>query len=91
VEFNNHSQQLYGKNFASFNVHSLVHLPREVRYHEAPLDHFSAFRGESAFGPMLKLITSSANNLPAEQLVKDCGKKGWERKHYHLEVQRTTC
>jgi hypothetical protein len=75
-KFADHSKVLYGKEFSSFNVHSVHHLPGEVAYHQAPLDDFSAFIAESSFGPMLRLIAPCANNLPAEQLVK----RIWEKR-----------
>jgi len=64
-----------GTSFNSFNVHSASHLAEEVEYHKAPLDDFSAFRGESFFGPMVRRVTGTTNAL--ESLVM----RLWEHRH----------
>lgn len=37
---------LYGEHFISYNVHSLIHLPKFVKTHGS-LDNFSCFRYEN--------------------------------------------
>jgi len=45
--FVKHSIQIYGKEFLSYNVHSLIHLPQECRDHRS-LDNFSTFKFETS-------------------------------------------
>lgn len=46
IEFVQNYSCIYGSNFVSYNVHSLIHLPFFVNLH-GPLDNFSAFKYEN--------------------------------------------
>jgi len=46
IEFVQNYSCIYGSNYVSYNVHSLIHLPFFVNLH-GPLDNFSAFKYEN--------------------------------------------
>lgn len=49
----------------SFNVHNLLHLTNDVKYH-GPLDSFSAFKFENKFYQFKQMLQVS--RLPLQQL-----------------------
>lgn len=57
---------LYGRKFCSYNVHGLVHLAADVKFH-GNLDQFAAFKFESFLGSMKRLINSP--KIPIKQVV----------------------
>ncbi|XP_071641572.1 uncharacterized protein [Temnothorax longispinosus] len=48
-EFVTHSIQIFGREFAVYNIHSLIHLAEECRQHGV-LDNFSAYKFENHLG-----------------------------------------
>ena len=61
------SSKLYGAHFITYNVHCLIHLPKDVlRF--GPLDNFSCFPFENFLQTLKRLIRCSRN--PLAQLVK---------------------
>ncbi len=60
------STVLYGKRFISFNVHSLIHIPDDVKKYGS-LDSYSALRFENHLGKMKHLVRKSAK--PLAQIV----------------------
>ena len=58
--------QLYGQRIASYNVHSVQHLPNDASIH-GTLESFSAFQFESFLASIKGLIRTP--NLPLEQVV----------------------
>lgn len=55
VKFVKHFAQLYGSERVVYNVHSLIHLPEDVKVH-GPLDQFSAFPFENYLGKLKNLV-----------------------------------
>lgn len=53
---------LYNNNFVVYNIHSLLHLPNEVKKC-GRLDNFSAFKFENNLGKIKNLIRSPSNPL----------------------------
>lgn len=60
--FVQNSGRMYGKHFLSFNVHSLIHLPYDVRK-LGSLDSFSCFRFENHLGFIKNLVRKSSKPL----------------------------
>lgn len=58
--FVQHFAALYGGNMVSYNVHSVIHLPADVRRH-GPVDDFSAFPFENFLGQMKKMVRQPKN------------------------------
>lgn len=56
----------YGKQFISFNVHSLIHFPNDVLNHGS-LDEFSAFPFKNKLQKIKKLVRKSGK--PLQQVV----------------------
>jgi len=65
--FVDHFGKLYGKEFLTYNVHSVIHLPDEVRTHGA-LDNVSCFVFENYLGKIKKLLRKP--DAPLQQVVK---------------------
>ena len=61
---------LYGEEQLSYNVHSLVHLPADVKRY-GPLDSFSCFPFESFLGKLKRLVRGQ--NRPLEQIIRRIG------------------
>ena len=61
------SRKLYGDHFVSYNVHCMIHLPRDVLQF-GPLDNFSCFPFKNFLQSLKSLISCSRN--PLCQLVK---------------------
>ena len=61
------SVKLYGKRFISFNVHSLIHLAKDVEKF-GPIDSFSCYPFENHLQKLKNLVRKSAKPLP--QVVK---------------------
>ena len=66
VGFVQHLGSLYGKDQIVFNVHSLVHLPNDVKLH-GPLDTFSAFPFENFLKSLKRLVRKS--NFALQQVI----------------------
>ena len=67
VKFVRKSAELYGKQFISYNVHSLIHIPADVlRF--GPLDNISCFPFENYLQSLKRRIRRSTQ--PLAQLVK---------------------
>lgn len=58
-------QSLYGKEHSSYNVHGLLHLPKDVIHH-GNADSFSAFRFEDYLGKLKRLLRDP--NQPIQQI-----------------------
>ena len=54
--------ELYYKELLVYNMHSLLHLANEVRFH-GPLDSFSAFPFENYMQNLKRMIRSNSNHL----------------------------
>jgi len=67
TNFCHHFGDLYGKEFLSYNVHSVVHLADESRLHGV-LDNVSCFVFENYLGKIKKLLRKP--NDPLQQVVK---------------------
>lgn len=61
-EFVRDISKLYGKNMLVFNVHSLQHLPNDVKIH-GPVDNFSAFEFENFMTPLKRMVRTHCNEL----------------------------
>lgn len=59
---------LYGPDFITYNVHSLLHLADDVKHYSVPLDSLSAFPFESYLGKLKSLVHSAV--CPLQQVVK---------------------
>ena len=59
--------KLYGAKFVSFNVHSLIHLAKDVERHGA-LDDFSAFPFENKLQLLINMLKQSGR--PLQQIVR---------------------
>ena len=57
------SEQIYGQQFLSYNVHSLLHLVADVEV-LGPLDTFSAFCYENNMPEMRKCLRKPGLKLP---------------------------
>ncbi|XP_063918815.1 uncharacterized protein LOC135134131 [Zophobas morio] len=57
---------LYGKEFVSYNVHNLIHLPNDCLLH-GNLDEFSAFKCENYLYNIKKMVKTSRR--PLQQIV----------------------
>lgn len=66
IHFVSNFSVLYGDLHVVYNVHSLIHLAKEVRAH-GPLDSFSCFSFESYLGKLKRLLRNS--RLPLKQIV----------------------
>lgn len=66
TKFVQHCQQAYGQQFVVYNVHSLVHLPDDVR-HFGPLDRISCFPFENFLHSIKRSVRSPY--LPLQQVV----------------------
>lgn len=62
-----HFQNIYGKEFVSHNIHSLIRLAEDVRTYDA-LDVFGAFRFENHMEKLKKMIRKA--DKPLQQLAK---------------------
>lgn len=58
-------KHLYGKEFVTLNVHSLIHLARDVKLY-GPLDSFRAFDFENYMQFLKKILRKRAK--PLQQL-----------------------
>ena len=67
LSFVKNCRQLYGDQFMIYNIHSLLHITRDVQNH-GPLDSFSAFPFETFLGRIKQLVRSS--NRPLQQVAK---------------------
>lgn len=65
-EFISQYSLLYGPHHVSYNVHSLLHLPKFVEIHGS-LDHFSCFKFENYLQELKKCIKSS--KYPLQELT----------------------
>ncbi|KAK3913357.1 Transient receptor potential cation channel subfamily M member 1 [Frankliniella fusca] len=65
--FVNHAENLFGKQFIVYNVHSMIHLPSECFDH-GPLDTFGAFPYENLLGKIKSQVTSRYK--PLQQIAK---------------------
>lgn len=67
--FVNHFEQIYGKDYVTFNVHNLLHLTGDSRNY-GTLEEFSAFLFENYIGFVKKLIRKG--DLILEQIYARC-------------------
>jgi hypothetical protein len=74
VYFVQESRELYGPTFVVYNVHSLIHLANEVRFHKEGLDKLSAWPFENYLQLEKKRVRSGKN--PVAQIVKREREKG---------------
>ena len=72
VLFVNEGKSLYGKGFLVYNVHCLIHLPKDVEILD-PLENFSSFPFENLLGQFKKMIRKP--QFPIQQLVRRLGEK----------------
>ncbi len=76
-------QSLYGKEHSSYNVHGLIHLPKDVIHH-GNVDSFSAFRFEDYLGKLKRLLRDP--NQPIQQVhrriieLEECTHEGGKQK-----------
>ncbi|KAE9523658.1 hypothetical protein AGLY_016210 [Aphis glycines] len=89
-KFVNDYSSLYGSQFISYNVHSLVHLPTYVLIH-GPLDNFSCFRYDNFLQEIIKSMKSIKYPLQEifniiSQKQKIYGKKYRSQLHYTFSV-----
>ena len=63
VDFVTHFIKLYGKEFVTYNVHAVIHLPNDVKNY-GNLDKFSAFPFENFLGQIKKLVRKPSSVLP---------------------------
>ena len=68
IWFVREAKALYGTAFLSYNVHNLIHLVSDVRYHRCSLDGISAFPFENYLQILKKYVRNS--NKPLVQIVK---------------------
>ncbi len=61
------AREIYGKEFLSYNVHNLIHLPDDVRYF-GNLDSFSAFAFENYLQEIKHLLRK--HNQPLAQVIR---------------------
>lgn len=59
---------IYGNTFMSYNVHCLIHLADDVKYHGLPLDMMSCFTFENYLRIFLKLVRK--HEKPLLQIVR---------------------
>ena len=62
------SRELYGPTFATYNVHSLIHLHEDVAHFDANLDRISCFPFENYLQVIKKYVRQSQS--PVTQVVK---------------------
>ncbi|KAE8739074.1 hypothetical protein FOCC_FOCC015430 [Frankliniella occidentalis] len=67
VAFVEHAETIFGQQFIVYNVHSLVHMPKECLEH-GPLDGFGAFPFENYLGMIKASVTSRVR--PLQQVAK---------------------
>jgi len=67
-EFVNEYDEHVGYNDTVFSIHSLLHICDDVRYTNLPLDDFSCYAFENAWGALKKLLKSPTK--PAAQLAR---------------------
>ena len=58
---------IYGNEFVSYKIHSLIHIAQDARKF-GPLDNVSAFPFETFLGTMKKLVRRPQN--PVQQIVR---------------------
>jgi len=83
--FVSYSATIFGDKFISYNIHSLLHLAREVQ-HQGPLSSFSAYPFENKLGKIKKLVMST--NRPLQQICKRLSEHQKIRKSYGKSVVR---
>lgn len=72
--FITHSRKHLGRHFIVYNVHSMLHMPKECEEH-GTIDDFSAFKYENYFGVITNYLRST--NKALEQLMnRDAETKG---------------
>lgn len=59
---------LYGSSFVTYNVHGLIHLVDDCKYHNCSLNKLSAFPFENMLGSLKRLVRGPHN--PVVQVVK---------------------
>jgi len=62
------SEAIYGKTFAVYNVHSLIHLPDDVEHFNCSLNGISCFPFENYLQTLKKMVRQSRN--PIAQVAK---------------------
>lgn len=85
--FLNHCEEIYGREYYVYNIHTLCHLSDEVEKH-GPLDLFSAFPFENYLGKIKKLVKSP--NKPLQQIIrriKEINECHIHKLHNHIEKQ----
>ncbi|XP_041926913.1 uncharacterized protein LOC121690429 isoform X2 [Alosa sapidissima] len=68
VYFVEKSEEIYGKTFAVYNVHSLTHLPDNVEHFQCSLNNVSSFPFENYLWTLKKMVRQSRN--PIAQVAK---------------------
>ena len=96
IWFVREAKVLYGIAFLSYNVHNLIHLVSDVRYHGCSLDGISAFPFENYLQILKKYVRNS--DKPLVQIVKRIGeleKAGTSHSQNHVltkvKVDRRNC
>ena len=69
--FVNNAKHVYGNTFTVYNVHSLKHLPEDVRYFKCSLNEISAFPFENFMQHLKKCVRNGQN--PIVQVAKRLG------------------
>lgn len=62
------ARELYGEHFISFNVHNVVHSPKDVEYFDRPLYEFSCYGFENELKNIKRMVVTFNHML--EQAVK---------------------
>lgn len=62
-------QDIYGKTFSVYNVHSLIHLHEDVRFFQCSLNDISAFKYENHLQTVKKMVKKAQN--PVAQIAKN--------------------
>ncbi len=88
VYFVEKSEEFYGKTFAVYNVHSLTHLPDDVKHFQCSLNNVSSFPFENYLQTLKKMVRQSRN--PIAQVAKRLTELEKSTKHRRVAKETFT-